>query len=157
MAGISMKVTYRLRTDISRRSTACRSNTTNTTDQGEVCRVTNDVDTISQTLNQSLGQIVTSVTSMIGVLIMMLSISWGMTLVALVMIPLSFGIIALVVGKSQTFFKEQQDYLGNVNGHIEEMYGSHSVVKAFNGEKQSIQKFDEYNTGCMARRGNRSS
>ena len=147
MAGISMKVTYRLRTDISEKINRLPLKYYDTTNQGEVLsRVTNDVDTISQTLNQSLGQIVTSVTSMIGVLIMMLSISWGMTLVALVMIPLSFGIIALVVGKSQTFFKEQQDYLGNVNGHIEEMYGSHSVVKAFNGEKQSIQKFDEYNT-----------
>ncbi len=147
MAGISMKVTYRLRTDISEKINRLPLKYYDTTNQGEVLsRVTNDVDTISQTLNQSLGQIVTSVTSMIGVLIMMLSISWTMTLVALVMIPLSFGIIALVVGKSQTFFKEQQDYLGNVNGHIEEMYGSHAVVKAFNGEKQSIQKFDEYNT-----------
>ena len=146
MAGISMKVTYRMREDIAQKINRLPLKYYDTTNQGEVLsRVTNDVDTISQTLNQSLGQIVTSVTSMIGVLVMMLSISWVMTLVALIMIPLSFGIIALVIGKSQVYFKQQQDYLGHVNGHIEEMYGSHSVVKAFNGEKQSIQKFDEYN------------
>ncbi len=146
MAGISMKVTFRLRTDISKKINRLPLTYFDTTNQGEVLsRVTNDVDTISQTLNQSLAQIVTSVTSMIGVLIMMLSISWVMTLVAIIMIPLSFGIIALVIGKSQKYFKEQQDYLGHVNGHIEEMYGSHSVVKAFNGESQSVQKFDTYN------------
>ncbi len=146
MAGISMKVTYRLRADISQKINRLPLKYFDTTNQGEVLsRVTNDVDTISQTLNQSLGQIVTSVTSMIGVLIMMLSISWVLTLVALVMIPMSFGIIAFVISKSQVYFKQQQDYLGHVNGHIEEMYGSHSVVKAFNGEAQSIQKFDQYN------------
>ena len=147
MAGISMKVTYRLRADISQKINRLPLKYFDTTNQGEVLsRVTNDVDTISQTLNQSLGQIVTSVTSMIGVMIMMLSISWVLTLVALVMIPMSFGIIALVINKSQVYFKQQQDYLGHVNGHIEEMYGSHSVVKAFNGEAQSIQKFDQYNS-----------
>jgi ATP-binding cassette subfamily B multidrug efflux pump len=147
MAGVSMKVTYRLREDISNKINRLPLKYFDTNNHGEVLsRVTNDVDTISQTLNQSLSQIVTSVTSMIGVLIMMLSISWAMTIVALIMIPLSFGIIALVIGKSQKYFKEQQDYLGHVNGHVEEMYGSHNVMKAFNGEAQSVEKFDSYNT-----------
>lgn len=147
MAGVSMKVTYRLRDDIAQKINRLPLNYYDKTNQGEVLsRVTNDVDTISQTLNQSLTQIVTSVTSMVGVLIMMISISVPMTLVALIMIPVSFGIIALVVGKSQKYFKEQQDYLGHVNGHIEEMYGAHNVVKAFNGEAQSVAKFDAYNT-----------
>ena len=143
MAGVSQKVTYSLRRDISAKINRLPLKYYDTTNQGEVLsRVTNDVDTISQTLNQSLSQIVTSVTSMVGVLIMMLSISWQMTIVALIMIPLSFGIIGLVISKSQRYFKEQQDYLGHVNGHVEEMYGSHNVMKAFNGEAQSIAKFD---------------
>src|SRR3954468_181464 len=147
MAGVSQKVTYSLRRDISAKINRLPLKYYDTTNQGEVLsRVTNDVDTISQTLNQSLSQIVTSVTSMIGVLIMMLSISWQMTIVALIMIPLSFGIIGLVISKSQGYFKEQQDYLGHVNGHVEEMYGSHNVMKAFNGEAQSIAKFDVDNT-----------
>lgn len=146
MAGVSMKVTYRLREDIANKINRLPLKYFDTNNHGEVLsRVTNDVDTISQTLNQSLSQIVTSVTSMIGVLIMMLSISWAMTIVALIMIPLSFGIIALIIGKSQKYFKEQQDYLGHVNGHVEEMYGSHNVMKAFNGEAQSIAKFEGYN------------
>lgn len=146
MAGVSMKVTYRLREDIANKINRLPLKYFDTNNHGEVLsRVTNDVDTISQTLNQSLSQIVTSVTSMVGVLIMMLSISWAMTIVALIMIPLSFGIIALIIGKSQKYFKEQQDYLGHVNGHVEEMYGSHNVMKAFNGEAQSIAKFEGYN------------
>lgn len=147
MAGVSMKVTYRLREDISNKINRLPLKYFDTTNHGEVLsRVTNDVDTISQTLNQSLSQIVISVTSMIGVLIMMLSISWAMTIVALIMIPLSFGIIAAVISKSQRYFKEQQDYLGHVNGHVEEMFGSHNVMKAFNGEARSVEKFDRYNT-----------
>ena len=147
MAGVSQKVTYRMREDISIKINRLPLKYYDTTNQGEVLsRVTNDVDTISQTLNQSLSQIVTSVTSMIGVLIMMLSISWQMTIVALIMIPLSFGIIGLVIKRSQVYFKEQQDYLGHVNGHVEEMYGAHNVMRAFNGEAQSIAKFDIDNT-----------
>ncbi len=147
MAGVSQNVTYSLRADISAKINRLPLKYYDTTNQGEVLsRVTNDVDTISQTLNQSLSQIVTSVTSMVGVLIMMLTISWMMTIVALIMIPLSFGIIGLVISKSQKYFKEQQDYLGHINGHVEEMYGSHNVMKAFNGEVQSIAKFDTYNT-----------
>ena len=146
MAGVSMKVTYRFRKDIAEKINRMPLKYFDGTNHGEVLsRITNDVDTVSQTLNQSLSQIVTSVTTLIGVFVMMLTISWVMTLVALVMIPLSFGIIALVISKSQKFFKEQQDYLGHVNGHIEEMYSGHNVVKAFNGEAKSVEKFDVYN------------
>jgi ATP-binding cassette subfamily B protein len=116
------------------------------TNQGEVLsRVTNDVDTVSQTLNQSLSQIITSVATVIGVLVMMFSISWMMTLVALAILPLSGAFIGLVVKRSQVYYKQQQDYLGHVNGHIEEMFGGHVVMKAFNGEQRSIEKFDTYN------------
>lgn len=147
MSGVSMNVSYRFREDISKKINRMPLRYFDGTNQGEVLsRVTNDVDTVSQTLNQSLMQLITSVTSMIGVLIMMLSISWQMTLAALLMLPLSFGIIGAVVSKSQKYFVQQQDYLGHVNGHVEEMYGGHQVVKAFNGEAKSIQQFDTYNT-----------
>jgi ATP-binding cassette subfamily B protein len=109
-------------------------------------RVTNDVDTVSQTLNQSLTQIITSVTMLIGILVMMFTISWQMTLVALGTLPLSFGILGLIMSKSQVFFKRQQDYLGHINGHVEEMYGGHVVVKAFNGEAKSVEYFDQINS-----------
>jgi ATP-binding cassette subfamily B multidrug efflux pump len=146
MAGVSMQVTYQFRKDISEKINRMPLGYFDGTSQGEVLsRITNDVDTVSQTLNQSLMQLVTSVTMLIGVLIMMISISWMMTLAALLFIPLSFGIFGVVIGKSQKYFKEQQDYLGHVNGHVEEMFGSHTVVKAFNGERKSIEQFDKYN------------
>ncbi len=151
MAGVSMKVTYRFRKDIAEKINRMPLKYFDGTNHGEVLsRITNDVDTVSQTLNQSLSQIVTSVTMLIGVFVMMITISWVMTLVALVMIPLSFGIIALVISKSQKYFKEQQDYLGHVNGHIEEMFSGHNVVKAFNGEAKSVEAFDKYNTTLYA-------
>jgi ATP-binding cassette subfamily B protein len=108
-------------------------------------RVTSDVDVISQTLNQSLSQIVTSVTSVIGILIMMFSINATMTLIALTIIPFSLILIRLVVKNSQGFFRQQQTYLGLVNSHVEEMYGGHVVIKAFNGENESTQKFGKIN------------
>ncbi len=146
MSGVSMKVTYRLRRDIAEKINRMPLRYFDGTSYGEVLsRITNDVDTVSQTLNQSLMQIVTSVTTLIGVVVMMLSISWIMTLVAAIMIPLSMGIIGLVISKSQRYFKEQQDYLGHVNGHVEEMYGGHNVMKAFNGEAKSIAVFDRSN------------
>lgn len=146
MAGISIKVTYQFRKDIAEKINRMPLKYFDGTNHGEVLsRITNDVDTVSQTLNQSLSQIVTSVTMLIGVFVMMLSISWVMTIAALIMIPLSFGIIALVISKSQRYFKEQQVFLGHVNGHVEEMYSGHNVVKAFNGEAKSVEKFDEYN------------
>jgi ATP-binding cassette subfamily B protein len=117
-----------------------------TTTHGEVLsRITNDVDTLNQTLSQSITQIITSVVTVIGVLVMMFSISWIMTLVALLIVPLSLAVVGLIIGRSQTYFKQQQDYLGHVNGHVEEMYGGHVVMKAFNGEAKSIAKFDESN------------
>ena len=146
MTNVAMNITYRFRKDISEKINRMPFQYFDGTNHGEILsRITNDVDTVSQTLNQSLTQIITSVVSVVGVLIMMLTISWQMTLVALVMLPLSFGIIAFIVGKSQVFFKRQQDYLGHVNGHVEEMYGSHMVVKAFNGEAKSIEQFDQIN------------
>ena len=109
-------------------------------------RITNDVDTVNQTLSQSLTQIITSVITVVGVLVMMFSISWIMTLVALIVIPLSLGVVAMIVSRSQVYFKEQQDYLGHVNGHVEEMFGGHRVMKAFNGEARSIEQFEGFNT-----------
>ena len=146
MSNVSMKVSYDFRKNISEKINRMPLKYFDKTSHGEVLsRVTNDVDTLSQTLNQSLGQIITSVTTVVGVLIMMLTISWQLTLASMIMIPLSAGLIMIIVKNSQKFFKQQQDYLGNVNGHVEEMYGGHIVMKAFNGEKQSVEKFDKMN------------
>ncbi|MBV4419182.1 ABC transporter ATP-binding protein/permease [Clostridium tyrobutyricum] len=146
MSGISMKVTYKFRKDISEKINRMPLGYFDRTNHGEVLsRVTNDVDTLSQTLNQSLGQIITSVTMVIGVLAMMFSISWQMTLVALCVIPVSIGLITVIVKYSQKYFKQQQDYLGHLNGHVEEMYGGHIVMKAFNGEEKSVHKFNKMN------------
>ena len=147
MAGVTAQVTYRFRRDIAAKINRMPLRYFDGTNHGEVLsRVTNDVDTISQTLNQSLSQIITSGVTVVGVLVMMLSISWQMTLAALIIIPLSFGFIGIVIGRSQKYFKQQQDYLGHVNGHVEEMYGGHLVMKAFNGEAKSVETFDGYNT-----------
>jgi len=146
MADVSTNIAYRFRRDISEKINRMPLKYFDGTTHGEVLsRITNDVDTVNQTLSQSMTQIITSVVTVIGVLAMMLSISWLMTLVALVIIPLSMGIVALIVRQSQKYFKQQQDYLGNVNGHVEEMYGGHIVMKAFNGEEESIKKFDVSN------------
>jgi ATP-binding cassette subfamily B multidrug efflux pump len=146
MSRISTDITYRFRKDISEKINRMPFKYFDTTSQGEVLsRITNDVDTVNQTLNQSLSQIITSVITVVGVLIMMLTISWQMTLVALLIVPLAMGIIALVVSQSQKYFKQQQDYLGHVNGHVEEMFGGHLVMKAFNGEAESVERFDGLN------------
>ncbi len=142
MAGISVDITYRFRQDISKKINNLPFSYFDRISQGEVlAHITNDVDTINQTLNQSLSQIITSTVSVIGVLIMMLFINWQMTLVALLIVPLSMGTVTLVVRQSQKYFTQQQDYLGHVNGHVEEMFGGHLVMKAFNGESRSIQQF----------------
>jgi ATP-binding cassette, subfamily B, multidrug efflux pump len=147
MANIAMDITYRFRRDIAAKINRMPLKYFDSTSHGEVLsRITNDVDTVSQTLNQSLSQIITSVTTVVGVLIMMLTISWKMTLMALLVVPLSMLVVALVIGRSQKYFKQQQDYLGHVNGHVEEMYGGHIVVKAFNGEAESVAQFDTLNT-----------
>jgi len=146
MTNVAMKLTYRLRQQIADKINRMPLRYFDDTNQGEVLsRVTNDVDTVSQTLNQSMTQIISSVTSIIGVLVMMLSISFTMTIVALVILPVSGLLISIVVKQSQKYFKQQQDYLGHVNGHIEEMFGGHVVMKAFNGEQKSLEKFDHYN------------
>ncbi len=146
MTNISMKVTYQFRKEIAAKINRMPLRYFDGTNHGEVLsRITNDVDTISQTMNQSLTQMVTSIVTMIGVLVMMLSISWIMTAVTLIVVPLSAIFISIVVKHSQKYFKDQQNYLGHVNGHIEEMYGSHVVVKAFNGEQKSVAKFDGLN------------
>jgi ATP-binding cassette subfamily B protein len=146
MTGTSQKITYRLRRNISEKINRLPLSYFDKRTFGEVLsRVTNDVDTISQTLNQSLTQIVTSLTMIIGILVMMFSISWMMTLVSLILVPVSFVLIGLIIGKSQHYFKEQQDTLGELNGHIEEMYAGHNVMRVFNGEHQSVQKFKKIN------------
>jgi ATP-binding cassette subfamily B multidrug efflux pump len=146
MADVSTNITYRFRRDISEKINRLPLKYFDNTTYGEVLsRITNDVDTVNQTLSQSLTQIITSVVTVIGVLVMMLSISWSMTLAALIIVPLSMVVVSLIIRQSQKYFKQQQDYLGHVNGHVEEMYGGHIVMKAFNGEEKSIQKFDKYN------------
>lgn len=146
MTDVTQKVTYTMRKDISEKINRLPLRYFDSKTFGDVLsRVTNDVDTISQTLNQSMTQIITSVVTIIGILIMMLSISWQMTGVALIALPLSFAIIAFVVKNSQKFFKSQQDSLGKLNGHIEEMYGGHTIVKVFNGEKRSLETFNQTN------------
>jgi len=146
MSRISVDVTYRFRKDIADKINRMPFKYFDTTSQGEVLsRITNDVDTVNQTLNQSLSQIITSVVTVVGVLVMMLTISWQMTLVALLIVPFSMGIIVLVVSQSQKYFKQQQDYLGHVNGHVEEMFGGHLVMKAFNGEAESVERFEGLN------------
>lgn len=146
MSGVSMKVSFKMRSDISEKINKIPLRYFDDTNHGEVLsRMTNDVDTVSQTLNQSMTQIITSFTTVVGVLIMMLSISGTMTLVALGIIPLSMFLVMLVIKQSQKFFKEQQKLLGKVNGHIEEMYGGHQIIKAFNGEAESAEKFETYN------------
>ncbi|MBU4480617.1 ABC transporter ATP-binding protein, partial [Patescibacteria group bacterium] len=146
MSGVAMDITYRFRQDISQKINRLPLKYFDGTSQGEVLsRVTNDVDTVSQTLSQSLTQIITSVVTVIGVVIMMFSINWMMTLAALLIVPLSGVVVGLIIGRSQKYFKQQQDYLGHVNGHVEEMYGGHIVMKAFNGEEKSVEQFDVYN------------
>ena len=146
MAKVSMDVTYSFRRNIAAKINRMPLRAFDGTNHGEILsRVTNDVDTVSQTLNQSLTHLVTSTVTLIGVLVMMLSISWQMTLVALLMVPLSLVIMRAVISRSQKYFRQQQDYLGHLNGHIEEMYGGHVVVKAFNGEERSIATFEDLN------------
>ena len=146
MTGITQKVCYRLRREISEKINRMPMKYFESRTYGEVLsRITNDVDTLGQGLNQSITTIITSVATLIGVLVMMLSISPLMTLIALVILPISMGLIALVTRKSQKYFHAQQEYLGHINGQVEEVYGGHLVVKAFNHEKETIEKFERTN------------
>lgn len=147
MAIISADIIYRLRNDLSEKLHRLPLSFYDRVTQGEVLsRITNDVDTIGHTLNQSLSQIITSLTTVIGVLIMMLSINVTLTLVGLTVIPLSLLMIRFVVSRSQGYFRKQQAYLGHISSHIEEMYGAHVVLKTNNGEEASIEHFDTLNT-----------
>ncbi|XZM23842.1 ABC transporter ATP-binding protein [Clostridium perfringens] len=146
MSGVAQKVSYNLRKQISEKMDTLPLNYFDTRTNGEILsRITNDVDTVNQTLNQSLSQIITSVVTLIGVLIMMFSISWIMTLATFIILPVSMVLISLVVKKSQKYFKSQQEYLGHLNGQVEEVYGGHNIMKAFNREEASTKDFDELN------------
>ena len=146
MAGIATKVSYAMRTDISQKIDRLPMSYFDRVPHGEVLsRITNDVDMVTQTLNQSLSQVVTQLTMIVGVLCMMLSISPLMTLIAICILPVCLVIVMNVVSHSQKFFRRQQEYLGHVNGHVEEMYGAHVVVTAFNGQEESIETFNGLN------------
>ncbi|MEZ4865574.1 MAG: ABC transporter ATP-binding protein [Caldilineaceae bacterium] len=146
MATVSMEVTYDLRKEIDLKLSRLPLKYYDGTTHGEVLsRITNDVDTISQTLNQSLSQLITSVATVVGVLLMMLSISVLMTVTAFLSVAMSFGLVGTVLKTSQKFFRAQQALLGTMNGHVEEMYGGHTIVQAFNQQADSIAHFDEIN------------
>ena len=146
MAGVAQKTCYRLRKDLSEKISRLPMNYYDTKTHGEILsRVTNDVDTLGQSFNQSISQMITAVATIIGILVMMLSISPLLTLVTLIIIPLSGILVAVVVKKSQKYFKTQQEYLGHINGQIEEVYSGQNVVRVYNHEEQVIQEFNETN------------
>ena len=146
MTGVSQKLTYQMRKEISEKIRRLPMNYFDKVSHGEILsRITNDVDTLSQSLNQSATQMITSVTTIVGVLVMMLSISPLMTLIALLILPVSVGFISVIVKYSQRYFKNQQEYLGHVNGQVEEVYGGHNIVKAFNKEEDVIAEFERDN------------
>ena len=146
MTGVSQKLTYRMRKEISEKIDRLPMGYFDKMTHGEILsRITNDVDTLSQSLNQSATQVITSVATIIGVLVMMLSISPLMTVIALLILPVAMGLIGMIVKRSQKYFKEQQEYLGYVNGQVEEVYGGHNIVKAFNKEEDAIEAFDKDN------------
>ena len=146
MTGISQKMTYRMRREISEKIQRLPMDYYDKMTHGEILsRITNDVDTLSQSLNQSATQVITSVATIVGVFIMMLSISPLMTVIALLILPLAGGFISVIVKHSQKYFKDQQEYLGHVNGQVEEVYGGHNIVKAFNKEEDVIAAFDRDN------------
>ncbi|MDD3006007.1 MAG: ABC transporter ATP-binding protein [Candidatus Pacebacteria bacterium] len=146
MAGVSQKITYAFRRDISHKISKLPLSYFDRHEKGDIIsRVTNDVEAVSQNLNQSLVQVVTSVVSLVGILVMMISISVPMTLIALLILPASMIFIRLVMKKSQRFYQRQQSSLGEMDGHIEEMFSNHAIVKAYNGEKDSVRRFSGIN------------
>lgn len=146
MSGISQKMSYKLRKELSEKMNRLPMSYYDKRTHGEVLsRITNDVDTLGMSLNQSVTQLITSVATIVGVLIMMLTISPLMTLIALLILPVSAGLISLIVKHSQKYFKQQQEYLGHVNGQIEEVFGGHNVVKLFNKEEDVIEEFKKTN------------
>ena len=146
MTGVAQKITYKLREDISKKINRLPMKYFDKKTHGEVLSViTNDVDTLSANLNQSITQIITSFCTLIGILVMMFSISWQMTLISLVILPISALLVKNIVGKSQKYFKSQQDYLGHVNGQVEEVYGGLNIVKVFNAEGKVTNEFKKAN------------
>ena len=146
MTGVSQKVSFNLRREISQKISRLPMKYFDTKTHGEVLsRVTNDVDTLSQSLNQSITQLIASVTQVIGVLVMMLTISWELTLAALCILPVSMLCISFIIKHSQKFFKSQQEYLGHINGQVEEVYSGHNIVQAFNHEEKTVERFAETN------------
>lgn len=146
MAGVTQKVSYHLRKQISIKINKIPMKYFESRTTGEILsRITNDVDTLTQNLSQSLTSVITSITTLIGVIIMMLSISPLMTGASILILPLGIGMIMIVVKHSQKYFEQQQEFLGHVNGQVEEMYSGHNIVKTFNGEKEAVETFDEMN------------
>ena len=146
MTHVAQKITYKLRNDMAEKLNKLPMKYFDKKTNGEVLSIiTNDIDTLSQNLNQSITDIIRSVCTVLGILIMMLSISPLMTLVSLIILPISVFIVKKIVNKSQKYFKRQQDYLGHVNGQVEEIYGGHTIVKAFNGEEDAIANFKKAN------------
>ncbi|MDR2109121.1 MAG: ABC transporter ATP-binding protein, partial [Coriobacteriales bacterium] len=146
MTGVANKICYQLRRDLDEKIMRLPFSYYDKVATGDVMsRITNDVDAIQQCLNQSITQLITSVTTLLGILVMMLSISWAMTLIALVTLPLSAGIVMLIIRRSQRHFVAQQDYLGEVNGMVEENFATHTIVRAFNGERQALEQFSQSN------------
>ena len=146
MTGVAQKLTYKLRNDLAIKINKLPMRYFDKKTKGEVLSiVTNDIDTLSQNLNQSITQIITAICTLIGILIMMLSISWEMTLISILILPVTVIVVKQIVGKSQKYFKNQQDYLGHVNSQVEEVYGGHTIVKAFNGEEKAIEEFSKAN------------
>ena len=146
ISGVSQDAAFSLRKDISEKMNRLPLSYFDKHTSGDILsRVTNDIDTIAQSLNQSLSTLISNVVTLVGIFIMMLAISWQMTLIAVVVLPVSMILMRLVMKHSQKYFTQQQNSLGDVNGHIEEMYGGHQVVKAFNGEEKSVEQFEQYN------------
>ena len=146
MTSVAQKLTYKIRNDIAQKINKLPMKYFDKKTNGEVLSViTNDIDTLSQNLNQSITQIITSICTIIGIIVMMLSISVTMTIASLIILPISAVIVKKIVTKSQKYFQKQQAYLGHVNGQVEEVYGGHTIVKAFNGEQQEIEKFEKAN------------
>lgn len=146
MTSVAQKITYKLRNDIAIKINKLPMKYFDKKTNGEVLSIiTNDIDTLSMNLNQSITQIITSICTIIGILIMMFSISWEMTLISLIILPVAAIFVSVIVGKSQRFFQRQQEYLGHVNGQVEEIYGGLNIVKVFNGEEKAIQEFQKAN------------
>ncbi len=146
MAGVAQKVTYKIRNELTEKINKLPMKYFDKRTNGEVLSIiTNDVDTLSTGLNQSITQIITSTFTIIGILVMMISISWEMTIVSLLILPISGVILKKVIGKSQKYFVKQQEYLGHVNGQVEEVYGGHNIVKVFGREEQAIKEFEKEN------------